>query len=494
MQINFLIILFNLCSKFIETMKSELKSFCVKTLLIILALSFVLFGVVNFFAGVGNSNIAKIGDEKISALKFSRYLSAKRNQYFQSDLTDADLDFINSREFVNISLSEFMGEMLFQNEVKKLNLEEPKEAVLYEITNNPTFQTKSGEFDVKMFKNLLSQNNLNENTYIKYLSLFNSKNNLIGLLISNNLVNNFALNRIFDSMNKYIVADVVKINSKDIKFKVKEPTNADIEKYYNDHKNDFVVPEEKIISSVEIDLGKYNKEEAKNQLSNFEDSVANAGDIDDLAKSFGVKKNTVSYSDLSTNIPDDLTVDILQQNEKTFSKVIYKDNNIYKVYYIEKILPSRTLDLKEARNDVVKILKQNSKEEYGMFFVEKIITQMKHNDIEKVATRNGAKLFKNQDIYIDNKDFSDELVSELYELKAKNFTKPVYDRDNDVYYIGYVKSIKKIPSKNERFITKNVVESNFNNSYSNSVVKMFEDYLIESGNVIINQKVLNSIQ
>ena len=110
-------------------MKVEIKGIFVKTLLIILATSFVLFGIINFFSGVGHTNILKIGDEKISINRFAKFLNERRNQYYNSDIKDSDLDFINSQEFVKLALSDFASETLFYIEVKKLNLEQPKESV-----------------------------------------------------------------------------------------------------------------------------------------------------------------------------------------------------------------------------------------------------------------------------------------------------------------------------------------------------------------------------
>ena len=46
-------------------MQIQIKSIVVKTLLILLATSFVLFGIVNFFNGVGNTNILKINNEVV---------------------------------------------------------------------------------------------------------------------------------------------------------------------------------------------------------------------------------------------------------------------------------------------------------------------------------------------------------------------------------------------------------------------------------------------
>ena len=78
-------------------MQIQIKSIVVKTLLILLATSFVLFGIVNFFNGVGNTNILKINNEKISVNKFSKFLTEKRSQVFDKNLTSEELKFLKSK-------------------------------------------------------------------------------------------------------------------------------------------------------------------------------------------------------------------------------------------------------------------------------------------------------------------------------------------------------------------------------------------------------------
>ena len=60
-------------------MKFQVKSIFVKTLLILLATSFVLFGILNFFNGVGNTNILKINNNQI-------LISHKASVYEKNDI------------------------------------------------------------------------------------------------------------------------------------------------------------------------------------------------------------------------------------------------------------------------------------------------------------------------------------------------------------------------------------------------------------------------
>lgn len=474
-------------------MKIVLKDIFIKTLLIILAVSFVLFGVINFFSGIGVANIAKVGDKKISTAKFYRYLTEKRNQY-ASNSSQYDMSFINSRDFVNIALNEFIFETLIQNKIKELYLEEPKQAVLYQLTNDSTFKNKSGDFNMALFKQLLKQNNITEDMYIQYMSVFNSRNALFNMLISNNFANDFILSPLFKRDNMYIVADIITIDQKDIKFTFNTPSNDEIEKYYDENISDFNTKEAKIVSYVEVKLDDDNLENSKIELSNFEDFVATAKSIDDISNKFNVKKHINTYEVDSKDIPSDMPFGFLNSDSGTLSNIVYKDNNVYKIYYIEDVIPSKTLSLNDVKSEILNILKDKARKENDLFILNKIIVQMEKNNIENVAVRNGARLSKNQNIYRDNLTYPDELTQQLFDIYKKNtFTKPVFDDYNNMYYIGYIKAIKQLQPTSDKFTSFEKIKNELNNSYKNSVLKSFENYLFKTGDIILNSNVFNNI-
>lgn len=476
-------------------MKVEIKGIFVKTLLIILAISFVLFGIINFFSGVGHTNILKIDNEKISVNRFAKFLNERRNQYYNSDLGNSDLDFINSQEFVRLALSDFASETLFYVEVKKLNLQQPKESVLNDIYNEPMFRDENGSFDIKIFKAALARSGLTEDGYINYLSMFNSRNSLVQLLTLQNLSNRFILNPLVKLENKYVVADVIKVDPNNLKFDFKKPTNEEIEEYYNSNKSEFIIPEEKVISYIDVDLSKYKDEESKTKLSELEDLILSSKNIDEVAKAFNVKKETIVYSEKKKDIPQDLNVEILQYGPGTFSDLIYKDNNMYKVYFIEEILPTKTLSLAEATPEITNILLEKSRKNNELFVLDKMITQMKNNNIEKIISRNSDELVKNETIYRNNLFYPDEFINELYGLSAtKSFTKPIFDAEHNIYLIGYLKEIREVQQNDNRFVSPEALANKINRSYNNSVLKLFQKYLFDTNKIIVNNKLLDSLE
>lgn len=476
-------------------MQIQIKSIVVKTLLILLATSFVLFGIVNFFNGVGNTNILKINNEKISVNKFSKFLTEKRSQVFDKNLTSEELKFLNSKAFINLSLSEFIGNLLLENEIKKLNLVESKKAVFEDIYNDQNFKGEDGKFNIKIFNQILSNNNLTEDAYVNYVSFYNSRNALIDTLTSQNLVNNYISKKLFEEQNKYITADIIIIKPKDLILKSKELTEQEIKEYYEQNKEDFKVPETKVISYIDINLSKYNTEEAKQELSNLEDLILSAKNIDEIANQYKTNKKIINYNEKNKKVPDDFNFEILDYSTGTFSDLVYKDNNIYRIYYLENIIPEYYLSLEKSKSDIVKIIKANNKKLEEAEALKRIYKQLRNNNAEKVALRNGFKFEKNIVIYKTNVKYPETFVDSLYKniKKANSLIEPVFDSENNEYLIGQIKSVKDISDTNTNFMSEITQQKILNNSYNNSVMQSFENYLFHTNKIIINDKLLNSL-
>lgn len=210
-------------------LKFEFKSNFIKTILIFLATGFVLSGVLNFFTGVGETNILKIDSKKISVNNFVRFFNEKKNQYINSDLSEEDNNFINSKSFIFDSLREFIDNSLFENEINKLSFKQSKEAVYFDIVNDNTFKGENGKFNKRKWTNLLKQNKIDENVYINYISNYNTQNNFLDLISNKNLINDSMFQTILNKENTYIVANIVVIYpNDDLKYKKTNLTENDL--------------------------------------------------------------------------------------------------------------------------------------------------------------------------------------------------------------------------------------------------------------------------
>ncbi len=477
-------------------MNSKYKSLFVKGLLALLAFSFALAGIIGFTGGMGQINIAKINKTNINVNAFINFLNNSRSQLYNSDLTTAQIDYLNSETFKLNTLQTFILEQLINQEIQELSLNETIEAVMNDIYNEPSFKDENGNFSLAIFKSKLAMSGLTEKEYVKYLSSYNSKNALFNILNIDTINNNY-INKLFsNNINKYIVADVFTIIPNKFSYEEKEPTNKEITEYYESNKTQFFVPEQKIISYVELDLSKYNNDTAKNKLSELEDLILSAKNLDEIANKFNIKKETIIYTQSSINLPDDLSKEVLEYTPGTFSDLIYKDDSKYKVYYMEEIIPSKFLTMDETKNQIINSIKIQNKKTNDINILNEYIKEMQSsNNILDIAEKKGLTVHQNQIIYRNNLYYPLDFVNNLYSLKEINaFTEPMYDSTNKVYTIGYLKEIKQISENdNGKFIPLSAIANSITSSYNGSVLSMFEKYLLNSNKIVINEELLKGI-
>lgn len=477
-------------------MNSKYKSLFVKGLLALLAFSFALAGIIGFTGGMGQINIAKINKTNINVNAFINFLNNSRSQLYNSDLTTAQIDYLNSETFKLNTLQTFILEQLINQEIQDLSLNETTEAVMNDIYNEPSFKDNNGNFSLAIFKSKLAMSGLTEKEYIQYLSSYNSKNALFNILNVDNINNNYINNLLSNNMNKYIVADVFTIIPNKFSYDKKEPTNKEITEYYEKNKTEFFVPEQKIISYIELDLSKYNNDTAKNKLSELEDLILSAKNLDEIAHKFNIKKETIIYTQSSINLPDDLSKEVLEYTPGTFSDLIYKDDSKYKVYYMEEIIPSKFLTMDETKNQIINSIKIQNKKTNDINILNEYIKEMQSsNNILDIAEKKGLTVHQNQIIYRNNLYYPLDFVNNLYSLKEINtFTEPMYDSTNKVYTIGYLKEIKQISENdNGKFIPLSAIANSITSSYNGSVLSMFEKYLLNSNKIVINEELLKGI-
>ena len=235
---------------------------------------------------------------------------------------------------------------------------------------------------------------------------------------------------------------------------------------------------------------------AKNKLSQLEDLVLSANNIDEIAKEFNTKKETIIYTQTTTNLPEDLSSEVLEYTAGTFSDLIYKDDSKYKVYYVEEVVKPKFLTLEESKDKIINSILEQEKEENALKVLNQYIDEMQQSkDIKKVANNNGLTLHADQMIYRHNLYYPMDFVSDLFNLKEINtFTEPIYDSTNKVYTIGYLKEIKSIPENDTgKFISSSSIANSITTSYDSSVLYLFENYLLNSNKVVINEELLNSL-
>ena len=167
--------------KFLSTSK-----FVMAILFVMITISFVLFGMGDIFnlSGKGNG-VATVGKTEISYPDFEKRYKRYLKQY---NIETMPVEQQRALGLANRVVSDMLGEVIIENEVKNLGLQVSDTSLASSIRNNPMFKDeKTGAFNRIQYENLLRANGLSESSYAKLLTkditnrqLITSLNNLFG--------------------------------------------------------------------------------------------------------------------------------------------------------------------------------------------------------------------------------------------------------------------------------------------------------------------------
>jgi parvulin-like peptidyl-prolyl isomerase len=245
--------------------------------------------------------IVKIGDEKIPLSSFHKYIKL----HFSDEALTLD------DEVLSIFLDDFIEEQLLLREARK-NMVIVSNTELNEITR----QSMTAEAP---FSNDASVNRERRESLRKSL-----------------ILQKF--------ISQYIVKDL------SISFK-------EIENYYKDHKEDFMVPEEVRVSQILV----RSQEEAEEILSQLRRKGA---DFHQLARQFSISPEASNGGDMGYfsegQLPPEFEKVIFSLNEGRYSSIIPSSYG-YHIFLLEERRPSGQLSLTEVMDSIrIKLLQETS--------------------------------------------------------------------------------------------------------------------------------------
>ncbi|MDR3290445.1 MAG: peptidylprolyl isomerase [Rickettsiales bacterium] len=459
-------------------MNEKLKSVIVKSLLIFLSASFILFGIINYFNGISDTNLIKVNKKQISLNTFLTFLNNKRTQLMQQNIID-DLSIFDSQEFIALALREFINENLFELQVEKLNLKSPKEIMFRDIYVNKNFANNNGKFDKDIFKTNISQIGYSEKMYLDILSVANGREILGQIIMTSNLANNKLTKDLLEDENKYYIVNVYTIDVKNAGGKGKIITDEDIKEYYLS--NRFDMPKEMEISYIEINLDKSNT-----TATELEDLILASKNLDEIAKEFGLKKQ------ITKTKPDDVSNEFMQYEEGTFSDLVHKEKNDYKIYYIEKLQRARILTLEEATPIIKKKLNEENIINSAMNWTNNVIKELQEQNTTNTYK---FKILRNQEIYKnDIINYSEEILSNVFKLREpKSYTAAYLSDDRRLITFLETKDIREIKTDNDKYVESDVFMNRIWKSYNDTKFDRLQKYLVEKNKVTINNKLLNNL-
>lgn len=308
----------------------------VRALLILLIISFAMWGAADWVTGVQNPTVAEVGDQEIDAYTFSNEANNRLRVVSQQTGQQITPELAMQLGLYNQILNGMIDQRALDQKVTELGLAVPATTVRDMILSNPQFKDQDGNFSRQRFEFLLQNQRLNEAGYValaradialaqyraslalgldraprsianalydyqaekrsaEYVVIPNSKLAEIGEPTEEQLAKFHTDNAATYTAPEYRTANVLVVTNQDLADKA-EVTEQEISDRYEDRQDQYTVPEQRTVVQMIFDT----EEDAKKgvaQLNEGKTFNAVAKDLLDMAPE-DTELGTVGRDDL----------------------------------------------------------------------------------------------------------------------------------------------------------------------------------------------------
>jgi len=260
----------------LQALRKSAGTWVVKIFLGILALSFVGWGVNDMLFAPPSQPVATVGGVEITANEFTstyRREFDRLSQQLGGRLTPEQAREIRLAQSV---LDQMVGRTLFAIAADDLGLAISTQALVEQIRTNPSFANATGQFDPRVFQQVINAAGFSEAAYLASERGDTVREQLVNTVAAEGEVSATLADRLFAYREEKRVAELVLVPKSALPAPV-EPTAAQIEKYYQDNQGAFTAPEYRSVNYVLLEPEVVAKEIAVSEAELKEEYEAQIG-------------------------------------------------------------------------------------------------------------------------------------------------------------------------------------------------------------------------
>lgn len=233
------------------------KSWIAKFILILTSLSFMsLFGITGYLASASsNRTVIKVDQIEISQAEFNydfqKEFNAAKN-LITEDLSEEQIETLRS-ELMNAVAQRMLHEAIIDRTAQKYHVSFSPFMIGQIITNEPSFQDLSGHFNKDLFRRVLSDNQISEEEYTRFVRRGLVEQLLIRDPARGVQAPEFLLNAEINADNKRRTFSYVLIDPQNMPVD-RQITEDEMRQYYGDFASSFVAPEGRDLSVFYISM------------------------------------------------------------------------------------------------------------------------------------------------------------------------------------------------------------------------------------------------
>jgi len=149
----------------LEFIRRGVKSWVAKALLILLIISFAVWGLEGIFSSQGGGAVARVGDRQVNANEFALRLQRLQNRLIAERREAVSLGSLREQGADRVIVQEMILQAAFAEEAARLDVAIPDDAVRQAILNDPTFQDGQGAFNRNAYGRFLDFNTFDQESF-----------------------------------------------------------------------------------------------------------------------------------------------------------------------------------------------------------------------------------------------------------------------------------------------------------------------------------------
>ena len=232
-------------------MKFSIGKFFAWILVGLLLIGLLGFGITDVLVGRSNSNLATVGESKITSQDFVRVFQQDLSYYSEQIGKDISIEEAKSLGIPQISLGKLINSELISQKLKQFGISRGDKAVSEVILKDKAFQDLSGKFSKDIYQSALNRAGIEleeyENSIRDELSSSILQNLTASSIISNNTMSELLAKFILEKRSGYIVNMDLSDTIDQYFF-----SESVLREYFNDNEESFRVPDTSIISYATI--------------------------------------------------------------------------------------------------------------------------------------------------------------------------------------------------------------------------------------------------
>lgn len=372
----------------LQSMREMAKSWIIKTLMLLLVISFSIWGIGDMFRGNPATRVvAQVGKTEIQVQDLERR--------FQMEMQNAratfgpDLSVAQARQMglLDHTLNAMIQEAVFDQDAARQDINVPRDLILKTLAEAPQFRTKDGKFNLPLLQELLRKTGLSEEAFFANETKNHASKAIADAILSGPQAPQIMIDTLYQARGAKRVLEVITLRNDSVKG-LKPATDDELQTYYNEHEDQFVAPEyrgitiaqltaaeiTKDISVSESEIEKAYTERAEEmaipesrdltqivvqdeaKAKTIAEAAIKAQNLPQAAKANGLTPITMKKIDEKAILPE-LAIAVFALKEGEVMQPV-KSTLGWHVIQLNKIYPKGTLTFEQAKDDLRKALQE----------------------------------------------------------------------------------------------------------------------------------------